>query len=81
MLEGYPGYVEFTGRSAAKSREPHTIDEEVATPEERLQAAYEELSDPTTGGVADSRKCGSNKRVQPTPRVVRYHGQRVRLTR
>jgi hypothetical protein len=38
-------------------------------------------SDPTTGVVADTRECGSNKRVQPTSRVVRDHGQRARLTR
>jgi restriction system protein len=52
MLERYPGYVEFTGRSAPKSQED-TIDKEVATPEERLQAAYEELRDHVAAEVLE----------------------------
>ena len=42
-LERYPGYMEFVGRTVAKPQDPDVIDVEVATPEERLQAAYEEV--------------------------------------
>ncbi|MFA4965178.1 MAG: winged helix-turn-helix domain-containing protein, partial [Thermoleophilia bacterium] len=44
-LERYPGYMEFVGRSHSKPQDPDLIDDEVATPEERLQVAYEEMRD------------------------------------
>ena len=53
MLERYPGYMEFTGRSAPVSQEPGTPEAEVATPEERLQAAYEELRDHVAAEVLE----------------------------
>ena len=53
MLERYPGYLEFMGRTAPKSQELDVIDHEVATPEERLQAAYEEISDHVAAEVLE----------------------------
>jgi restriction system protein len=52
-LERYPGYREFMGHSAPKSQEPDVIDHEVATPEERLQAAYEEICDHVAAEVLE----------------------------
>ena len=53
MLERYPGYMEFMGHTAPKSQELDVIDHEVATPEERLQAAYEEISDHVAAEVLE----------------------------
>jgi len=52
-LERYPGYLEFMGRSVPKSQDHDVIDDEVATPEERLQAAYEEVRDHVAAEVLE----------------------------
>lgn len=53
MLERYPGYLEFMGRSVLKPQDPAVIDGNVATPEERLQAAYEEVRDHVAAEVLE----------------------------
>jgi restriction system protein len=44
-LERYPGYREFMGHVSPKPQDPEELDTDVATPEERLLAAYEEVRD------------------------------------
>jgi restriction system protein len=52
-LERFPGYLEFTGHSAPKFQDPGLVDDQVATPEERLQAAYEEICDHVAAEVLE----------------------------
>lgn len=52
-LERYPGYMEFMGRSVAKPQDPAGIEVDMATPEERLQAAYEEMRDHVAAEVLE----------------------------
>jgi restriction system protein len=52
-LERYPGYLEFMGHSAPKFQDPGLVDDQVATPEERLQAAYEEICDHVAAEVLE----------------------------
>jgi len=52
-LERYPGYLEFMGRSVLKPLDPAVIDGDVATPEERLQAAYDEVRDHVAAEVLE----------------------------
>jgi restriction system protein len=52
-LERYPGYLEFMGHSARKSQDPGLVDDGVATREERLQAAYEEICDHVAAEVLE----------------------------
>ena len=42
-LERYPGYVDFVGRGDPKPPDPDDVGRETATPEERLQAAYDAM--------------------------------------
>jgi restriction system protein len=52
-LERYPGYMEFMGHVSPKPQAPDVPDAEVATPEERLQAAYEEARDHVAAEVLE----------------------------
>jgi restriction system protein len=44
-LERYPGYREFMGYGAPEPQDADVFGDEVVTPEERLESAYEELRD------------------------------------
>ena len=52
-LERYPGYMEFMGRRVPKLQDPAVIGDDVTTPEERLQAAYEEMRDHVAAEVLE----------------------------
>lgn len=52
-LERYPEYIEFVERSRKKPKDQAVVVDETATPEERLQEAYEELQDHLAADVLD----------------------------
>ena len=52
-LERYPGYMEFMGQTAPKAQDTDVTVTDGATPEERLQAAYEEIRDHVAAEILD----------------------------
>jgi restriction system protein len=52
-LERFPEYVEFVERSRHKPEDTEVAGDDAATPEERLQAAYEEMQDHVAAEVLD----------------------------